>query len=54
MKNLKKISRANLKSVVGGMAPVCCSFYPPHLQRCCATPSSMSCPPAWVDDAFPC
>lgn len=54
MKNLKKISRSNLKKVVGGRVPVCCTFYPPHLQRCCATPSSMSCPPAWLEGSFPC
>ncbi|WP_185290417.1 bacteriocin-like protein [Chryseobacterium lactis] len=54
MKNLKKISRPKLKEVKGGIAPECCSFYPSSLQHCCATPSSMSCPPPWADGSFPC
>jgi hypothetical protein len=54
MKNLKKLSRESLKKISGGRAPVCCSNYPPNLQSCCATPSSPSCPPAWVDGSFPC
>ncbi|WP_312301920.1 hypothetical protein [Chryseobacterium sp.] len=54
MKNLKKISRPKLKEMKGGNAPECCSFYPPTLQHCCATPSSMSCPPPWEVGSFPC
>ncbi|WP_164976807.1 bacteriocin-like protein [Chryseobacterium sp. CH21] len=54
MKNVKKVSRQKLKTVQGGIAPQCCSYYPPSLQKCCATPSSMSCPPPWVEGTFPC
>ncbi|WP_426480787.1 bacteriocin-like protein [Chryseobacterium sp. R2ACT005] len=54
MKNLKKVSRQSLKKINGGNAPECCSFYPPSLQHCCATPSSMSCPPPWADGTFQC
>lgn len=54
MKNLKKLPRKELKDLVGGIAPVCCSYYPANLQRCCKTPSSMSCPPRWLEGSFPC
>ncbi|MCW3162656.1 bacteriocin-like protein [Chryseobacterium oryctis] len=54
MKNLKKISRERLKKVSGGIRPQCCTFYPPELQiQCCPNPSSMSCPPPWVEGSFP-
>lgn len=54
MKNLKKVSRQELKKVSGGIAPKCCSYYPPQWQHCCPTPSSMSCPPPWEVGSFPC
>ncbi|MFP3835506.1 bacteriocin-like protein [Chryseobacterium sp. SIMBA_028] len=54
MKNIQKVSRQNLKKVQGGIAPKCCSYYPPAWQHCCPTPSNMSCPPPWVDGSFPC
>lgn len=52
MKNLKKLSKENLKLISGGMIK-CCTTYPPSLARCCNTPSSMSCPPPWVEGSFP-
>ncbi|MEY8761386.1 MULTISPECIES: bacteriocin-like protein [Chryseobacterium] len=53
MKNLKKINRQNLKKVTGGIRK-CCTFYPPELQlQCCPNPSSMSCPPPWIEGSFP-
>lgn len=54
MKNLKKITRPNLKKVTGGSHPQCCTYYPPSLQmKCCNNSQDMSCPPAWVEGSFP-
>lgn len=53
MKNLKKLSKQDLKLVSGGIIK-CCTTYPPSLQaRCCPNPSSMSCPPPWLEGSFP-
>lgn len=55
MKNLKKfeVNKEQQKSIKGGRPPGCCSYYPLELASCCATPSSMSCPPPWEVGTFP-
>ncbi|MDQ0780234.1 hypothetical protein [Chryseobacterium sp. W4I1] len=55
MKNKKRITRQNLRRIVGGgVTPAkCCTFYPPQLQaECCPKPFDMSCPPAWLEGDF--
>ncbi|WP_157676847.1 bacteriocin-like protein [Chryseobacterium sp. T16E-39] len=54
MKNLKKVTRQNLKKVTGGVHAQCCTYYPPSLQaKCCTNSQDMNCPPAWVEGSFP-